>query len=382
MSKRWDIFCHVVDNYGDVGVCWRLAHQLVHEFALDVRLWIDDLAVLKKFRADIVLDAAQQISAGVTVCRWTPLLSQPVQAAEVVIEAFACELPEAYRAAMRARHSLWINLEYLSAERWVSDCHGLPSPQAGSLPKNGALKKFFFFPGFRADTGGVLGERDLPQRRRAWQGSPAAQAAFWQRLRIALPPSALRVSLFAYRTAPIEPLLRLWSAQMQPICCFVPEGQPLAAVARFFGEDLCAGAQCTRGALTVVALPFLSQEDYDCLLWCCDINFVRGEDSFVRAQWAARPLVWQIYAQDDGAHWPKLDAFLDLYCADPTPLPAAAALRNFWRAWNGDGNLEAAWMAYAEALSELSVVAEKWASRLEAGPNLAAALVQFCANHV
>ena len=24
----WDIFCQVIDNHGDVGVCWRLAREL------------------------------------------------------------------------------------------------------------------------------------------------------------------------------------------------------------------------------------------------------------------------------------------------------------------------------------------------------------------
>ena len=386
MNKRWDIFCHVVDNYGDAGVCWRLARQLANEFGLSVRLWIDDLVVLQKFRPDIALHRAQQSSAGVTVCHWTQPLPQPVDAADVVIEAFACQLPDAYLAAMRRRRPLWINLEYLSAERWVADCHGLPSPQADPSQKNAALKKFFFFPGFRSGTGGVLGERDLPQRRRAFQSAAHARAEFLRRLGVAVPPQAMRVSLFAYHDAPIEQLLRAWVAQSMPVFCFVPEGQPLAAVAKFFGvglagENLPVGAVRQTGALTVAVLPFLAQDDYDRLLWSCDLNFVRGEDSFVRAQWAGSPFVWQIYAQPERAHWPKLDAFLQLYCADLSPL-SATALRDMWYAWNGDGDIDTAWRAYAEALPALRTAAENWAARLEAGTNLAAALVQFCANQV
>ena len=381
MNKRWDIFCHVVDNYGDAGVCWRLAHQLASEFGLSVRLWIDDLAVLQKFRPDIALHRAQQSSAGVTVCHWTRPLPQPIEAADVVIEAFACELPDAYLAAMHSRHSLWINLEYLSAESWVAGCHGLPSPQAGSSQKNGVLKKFFFFPGFLPGTGGVLGERDLPQRRRALQSAPQAREEFLRRLGVEVPLHATRVSLFAYRDAPIEPLLRVWAAQSMPLFCFVPEGQPLAALTNFFGENLAVGAIRQAGALTVAVLPFLAQDDYDRLLWSCDINFVRGEDSFVRAQWAGLPFVWQIYAQPERAHWPKLDAFLQLYCADLPPL-SATALRDLWYAWNSDGDIDTAWRAYAEALPALRTAAENWAARLEAGTNLAAVLVQFCANQV
>lgn len=379
-SKRWDIFCHVIDNYGDAGVCWRLAQQLAHEFGLQVRVWIDDLAVLQKFCPDIALQRARQISAGVTVCHWTQPLPQPIEAAAVVIEAFACALPDEYLAAMRRQRSLWINLEYLSAESWVADCHGLPSPQGGSRHQSAALNKFFFFPGFRAGTGGVLGERDLPQRRRAFQCAEEGDV-FLRRWGAKVPPHATRVSLFAYRDAPIEPLLRAWSTQTAAIFCFVPEGQPLAAVSAFFGEDLSAGAIRTAGALTAIVLPFMSQDDYDRLLWSCDINFVRGEDSFVRAQWAGRPLVWQIYAQPERAHWPKLEAFLGLYCEGLSPL-SVTALRDFWYAWNGAGDIGAAWRAYTETLPALRAAAADWAVRLESGTNLAAALVQFCANQV
>jgi uncharacterized repeat protein (TIGR03837 family) len=80
--------------------------------------------------------------------------------------------------------------------------------------------------------------------------------------------------------------------------------------------------------LRVSLLPLLSQTDFDQLLWTCDLNFVRGEDSLVRALWAGRPFVWQIYPQDDGAHRPKLAAFLDALDAPPL-------LRNLHAQWNG-----------------------------------------------
>jgi uncharacterized repeat protein (TIGR03837 family) len=384
VNKRWDIFCHVIDNYGDAGVCWRLAQQLANEFDLSVRLWIDDLAALHKLHSSIVVNSAQQVIANVTVSRWHEPLPQPIQAADVVIEAFACELPETYRAAMQAHRSLWINLEYLSAESWVSDCHGLPSPQNSHMQSGGTLKKFFFFPGFLSNTGGVLGERDLPKRRRAFQSDPVSRNEFLRQLNIEPLSGSLWISLFAYRHAPIEALLNAWSQCATPILCLVPEGQPLSAVAKFCGEDLCVGAVRTRGALTIAVLPFLSQYDYDRLLWSCDLNFVRGEDSFVRAQWAARPFVWHIYAQEDEAHWPKLDAFLDIYCdIESSGGDSMPAMRDFWHAWNrGDDDMERAWRAYSEALPELLAAAEKWALRLESGTNLAAALVQFCANQV
>ena len=88
----------------------------------------------------------------------------------------------------------------------------------------------------------------------------------------------------------------------------------------------CAGAARTRGALTVRVLPFVPQDDYDRLLWACDVNFVRGEDSFVRAQWAGQPFLWHIYLQDENLHHVKLRAFLQRYAADADgPIDSLAA---------------------------------------------------------
>ena len=77
-------------------------------------------------------------------------------------------------------------------------------------------------------------------------------------------------------------------------------------------------------------LPWLTQPDFDRLLWACELNFVRGEDSLVRAVWAGAPFVWQAYPQHDGAHAAKVQALLAAMAAAPD----VAAL---WRAWNGIG---------------------------------------------
>ncbi|MGY2437472.1 elongation factor P maturation arginine rhamnosyltransferase EarP, partial [Escherichia coli] len=99
-----------------------------------------------------------------------------VEPAQVVVEAFACQLPASYIEAMTisGTHCLWLNLEYLSAEDWVAGCHGLPSPQPGGL------QKFFFFPGFVEGTGGLLREAYLLARRRSFQADAQAQQAFLQ----------------------------------------------------------------------------------------------------------------------------------------------------------------------------------------------------------
>jgi uncharacterized repeat protein (TIGR03837 family) len=376
-TRTWDIFCTVVDNYGDIGVCWRLARQLAAEHGLRVRLWVDDLASFARICPEIVPGRDSQHGHGVEV-RWWHEPFPAVSPADVVIEAFACNPPASYVAAMAARQPkpVWINLEYLSAENWVQGCHALPSPHP-SLP----LVKHFFFPGFVAGTGGLLAEEGLAQARDRFQRTSAEQADFWEALGVPAPREGeLQVSLFCYPHDGVAAMLRAWAAAPAPVRCFVPEGIATAALSAFFGAaHLAPGAILRKAGLEVRIFPFLDQDSYDRLLWACDLNFVRGEDSFVRAQWAARPLLWQIYPQKEGAHWPKLEAFLGLYCTG-LPQETAAALTRLWRAWNkGDGaEVEAAWMGYWEHSPGLRVHARRWGEQLAKTGNLTNNLAQFC----
>lgn len=338
-----DIFCAVIDNLGDAGVCWRLARQLATEHGWRVRLWIDDPAPIG------LMAPAQEV---VEVRRWEGGFAG-VAPADVVIEAFACTLPPAYVAAMQARPRppVWLNLEYLSAEDWVPGCHGLPSPHP-------PLVKHFFFPGFVPGTGGLIRERD--------HAVPPAPT-------ISTFSGPLEISLFCYANPQLPALLAAWRDGDRPITCHVCAGLPGRQVAAWLGADFPEGAAVRRGNLAVHALPFLPQADYDGLLAGCQLNFVRGEDSFVRAQWAARPFVWQAYPQAENVHLAKLDAFLRLYAkvgADGT------ALRGFFHAWNGDGVLD--WPAFAAQLPALAAAAPGWARQIAAQGDLATNLVRFC----
>lgn len=354
MQRNWDIFCRVVDNYGDIGVCWRLARQLAAEHGLKVRLWVDDLASLRPLCPEINLEQEQQSVSGVCLCRW-PADFPPSTVADVVLEAFACELPDNYRQAMLCRQPppRWINLEYLSAEAWVERCHAIASPQP-------PLSKYFFFPGFSPNTGGLLRESGLLVARDAWRST--------------LPPSPyFEISLFCYDNAPVGPLLDLWSQSTQAIRCRVPPGKPLAAVQHHLGGE----GPWQRGNLRVEPISFLRQEEYDHLLWSCDLNFARGEDSFVRAQWASQPFVWQIYPQQAGEHLAKLDAFLERYCA-ALPALAATAVRRFFHAWNVGQEVVEAWPDFLAHYRQLATHGKCWSQQLATQDDLVARLVKFC----
>jgi uncharacterized repeat protein (TIGR03837 family) len=298
----------------------------------------------------------------------------------VVIEAFACHLPDNHVRAMAARvpRPVWINLEYLSAEEWVAGCHGLPSPHP-RLP----LTKWFFFPGFAPGTGGLLREAGLLDAIRAFQSSPEAQTAFWRELGV--PPRQeqdLRISLFGYENRATAGLLRQWVAAPGPVHCLVPAGRIMEDVLHVFGRaDLAPGRHLVRGSLTVHCLPMLTQDRYDRLLWGCDCNFVRGEDSFVRAQWAGRPLVWQAYPQEGGAHRAKIEAFLARYCAG-LPEPVARDLRTLWVAWNEADAAAIDWWAWWRHRPTLEAHARRWTERLTPLGELAGNLVRFCSERL
>jgi uncharacterized repeat protein (TIGR03837 family) len=303
----WDLFCRVVDNFGDVGVCWRLAADLASR-GERVRLWIDDASALAWM--------APGGTRGVTVHAWHDSEAAGVTPGDVVVEAFGCEPPGAFVLRMhgvRPHPPTWINLEYLSAESYVERSHRLPSPQFQGLGQG--LTKWFFYPGFTPATGGLLREPGLAGQRQAFEPAP------WLRAHGIEPRGGERLaSVFCYPNPALPSLLS--SLGDRPTLVLLAGSSPEPT------GPLPGGVRCQR-------LPFLTQAGYDRLLWSCDLNFVRGEDSFVRAQWAGRPFVWQIYPQHDGAHGRKLDAFLDRF-------PPVPGLRSLWHAWNGLGEWPAA----------------------------------------
>jgi len=372
LKTTWDIFCRVIDNFGDIGITWRLARQLALEYDQSVRLWVDDLSAFVRLCPNANPKADSQWQSGVQICRW-PLNGQAIEPAQIVIEAFACRLPDFIEAAIAdGAGRLWLNLDYLSAEDWIEGCHGLPSPQT-----NGAVK-YFFFPGFAEQSGGLLRERDLLQQRRAFQQNQTAQDNFLAKLGVVRHRPARLISLFTYENFQLVDWLQALVQDSRPTQLLVPEGRILHSLQNGLSiASLQAGKSLQRGQLSLHILPFVAQEDYDRLLWCCDFNLVRGEDSFLRAQWAGRPMLWHIYPQQDNAHQVKLEAFLALYLRH-MPVDSAAALADFWRNWNDGKPLATCWQRLFAHWPPLQIHAEHWASEQASQADLAAKLVQFC----
>ncbi len=220
----------------------------------------------------------------------------PPELPDVVVQAFSCELPDRYlNSILVTTHKpILIHLEYLSAEPWVADFHGKPSPNAHGL------QKYFFFPGFQPNTGGLLLD-PIPEKEQ--EPRPKSLQAIWPHSR------SKKISIFSYPGAPIKEWLAGLNQLQEPCDIFLA-----------FGNAELLNLQHHQWPnLNLISMPFIPQDDYDWLLAHCDFNIVRGEDSFVRAQLVGKPFIWNIYPQDDGAHLTKLKAFLDLYLAGIDP---------------------------------------------------------------
>ena len=356
--RQWDIFCKVIDNFGDIGVCWRLSADLA-ERGERVRLWVDDASALRWM--------APAGAAGVEVLPWAQSVESTAVAAllasqpgDVLVEAFGCDIPPEFlvlwvsQPARSEPVRCWLNLEYLSAESYVERCHAMPSlvshgPAAG-------WTKWFFYPGFTPMTGGLLREPGRLQDMADFEAADGHERQQHDSPR-------LRVALFCYEPPALAALLAEWSRHGlagQPIELLVTAGRTAQAVKAVLSQSKADPEQ-----LNITWLPWLSQTEFDHLLWRCDLNFVRGEDSVLRALWAGKPFVWSIYPQDDGAHLPKLEAFLQ-------QLDAPASLKAFHRAWNTDGGKLVApsataladWRHHAKAARTALLKQEDMTSRL------------------
>jgi uncharacterized repeat protein (TIGR03837 family) len=337
---KWDIFCNVVDNFGDIGVCWRLACNLAAR-GQTVRLWVDDVSALAWM--------APQGCAHVEVIECKNGLPKDViyELGNVLVDTFDCEFAIFLIAAqaintmdngkispkISPKQPVWLNLEYLTAESFAERAHTLPYVHHSGAAEGWTQR--YFYPGFNARTGGLLRETDLFERQQAFDRSAWLAGLKCEVSDYSQPDSinttlahSQHISLFCYEPDALEALIDQLSANEIPTCLLVTHGRAAAAVkAVLEHKKQHQPAYLLPKQLSILYLPQLTQVDYDHLLWSCDLNFVRGEDSLVRAIWAAKPFIWQVYPQHDGAHHAKLDAFLEM-------MDAPASLKAAHQAWN------------------------------------------------
>ena len=364
-KSKWDIFCNVVDNFGDIGVCWRLACNLAARGKV-VRLWVDDVSPLAW------MAPGGYVNVEVINCKNGIPKDTNLDLGDVLLDTFDCEFAinliasQAINTPVNAENGsvlahltavrpVWLNLEYLTAESFAERAHTLPYVHHSGAAL-GWIQRYFY-PGFNERTGGLLREADLLERQKAFdrgvwlnhlfKQNYAGEPSFPRRRESMTATGDSRqrgndgaldvkntrfISMFCYEPAALEVLIDQLAAGETPTCLLVTAGRATNAVKAILEEKKrLKPTYLLPKVLSIVCLPQLSQTNYDHLLWSCDLNFVRGEDSLVRAIWAAKPFIWQIYPQHDGAHHAKLDAFL-------TMMEAPTSLKTAHMAWNASAD--------------------------------------------
>ncbi|UOO75964.1 elongation factor P maturation arginine rhamnosyltransferase EarP [Neisseria sp. Dent CA1/247] len=295
------LFCNVIDNFGDIGVSWRLAKMLTRELGWQVHLWVDDTAALRALCPD--LPATPCTHQHITVRAWQAERADGLDNApppHIVIETFACDLPPDVSAVIRRQRPLWLNWEYLSAEDSNEKLHALPSPQADGL------QKYFWFMGFSERSGGLLREQDYETHCRFDEHT--------LRQTLKLPTKTTpEWLLFGYHSPVWAEWFVMWQQAEQPLTLLLA-GNPIidslkkagAIPPHALNSD---GSIFQTASVRLVKIPFIPQSGFDRLLHLSDGLIIRGEDSFVRAQFAAKPFLWHIYPQEESVHIDKLHAF-------------------------------------------------------------------------
>jgi uncharacterized repeat protein (TIGR03837 family) len=189
--------------------------------------------------------------------------------------------------------------------------------------------------------------------------------------------NSLKISLFCYPQANVPSLLAGLQNLDQAVTLFYPASLLHSTAELFPDFARGAGLSLKKQNITVQPIPFLSQANYDRLLWSCDCNFVRGEDSWVRAIWAGQAFIWQPYIQEEGTHLKKMQAFLDRYNQQASP-ELSKLLSAAHYAWSDaqahDSNI---FIELMQALSLAKQHALAEANRLAKQPDLLSKLLSF-----
>lgn len=368
LGKRIWLFCRVIDHYGDAAIAWRLARILAHEMRCVVSLFIDDLQTLHALHPAVKENHQQQVCDGISILFWDKDIHFRLpEKTDCVIEMFACTLPESVCQIIVQENALWLNWEYLTAEEWALSVHGLPS-----LQNNGSTK-YFYLMGFDKNSGGLLREKTYTKWQQHFSGSLKEQANF--RLHHGLPEKNNKqiFLIFSYSSDVYFRWLSIISHLNKDKWEVWLAGNNQILMNEIKKHPTCAQMEINN-------IPFVAQTDFDALLTLCDMAVVRGEDSFVRAQYAALPFFWHIYPQAEQAHLPKLAAFwqqipfVDKALADAHQ---ALSLELNSGVFLSEQDCQASWKILLERLPEWQKSMRQWQKYLFSQPSACEKLAYF-----
>lgn len=363
MSNKSLIVCHltckVIDFFGDIGVAWRIAKQLKIDFNIEVHLLVDDLVTTKRLIPSIDLSLQKQTINGINICHCdfsedsTSLPPPP----DFLFNVFNIDLPHSYKTLIKRKKSKYIVIEYLSAEPWVDNFHLKPSidPQSG-------LIKTYFYPGFTNQTGGLIREKGLFLRREAFDQSRRKKLI----QSLGGDPNLYSISLFYYPIQKIEVFLDVIDHINKPAQFFIPQ----------YLFDLLK-LKNNYQFIHIIPYPFLNHDDFDNLLWSCDLNFVRGEDSWTRAIWAGKPFIWQPYIQENNIHLIKLKAFLKRYY-EACDQDLSEILIKIHNDWSNNKFNEVLWRDFFKQQARLEAFVLKQSHHYFKEASFVESLVDYC----
>ena len=363
MNNKSPIVCHlickVIDFFGDIGVAWRIAKQLKVDFNVEVHLLIDDLLTAQRLIPSIDISFQKQTIDGIFIyrCDFSEDSTSLPPPPNFVFNLFNIDLPHIYKTLIKRNKSKYIAIEYLSAEPWVDNFHLKPSID----PKSGLIKTFFY-PGFTNQTGGLIREKGLFLRRTNFDKSKRKKVI----QSLGGNPNLYSISLFYYPIQKIEVFLDAIDHLKKTIQFFIPQ----------YLFDLLR-LESTYQSINIIPYPFLNHDDFDDLLWSCDLNFVRGEDSWIRAIWAGKPFIWQPYIQENNIHLIKLKAFLKRYC-EGCDQDLSEVLIKMHDDWSNNKFNEVLWHSFFKLQPQLEAFALKQSHHYFKEPSFLESLVDYC----
>lgn len=361
-----DLFCSVIDNYGDIGVCYRLAKELARN-KVEISLYVDDLPTFKKICPQILPTQNIQYlnDDNILVKKWVTD-DYSYEPSNVVIEAFACNISPSFTDKF-TNSTIWINLEYLSAEKWVESCHKLPSLQ------NNGVKKFFFFPGFTPNTGGINFENNFCKI-----SSKLAKDFVINKFELSPDIKDFFMCLiFTYENENLFPLIENIIKYKKKVIFLIPDSRSAVYLKT---SPLLQKFKLIYSNIIFHFFPMISQDEFNYIIKASDFNIVRGEDSICQAIMSGKPFIWHIYKQKENAHIDKIKAFLEEYCLDLSS-PIANVFKNAFITFNtitNNYNLEySSFSDFMIKYEEICSYSEKKTAKLFNNRNLCSNLLRF-----
>ena len=364
------ILCKVVDNFGDIGVVYRLARALSDLRAeLNLTLVVSNLESFHKMASQI--DPNKDVQEFKYKNSTWKILNWHLDNAEcrmlnaecafnfsIILECFQCGRPDWLENILFSQDFTQevqiLNIDYLTAEDYAEEFHLLKS---GTRKTN--IRKRFFMPGFTQKTGGLIINEEAHSRNEETE-------------------EEFKMFFFAYEDdcSAIVKGISDFQSQMRSskkdfsVCIYLADGKSSAP----FEEAW----KSSGSPFKIIKLPFMQQEEFDTFILTMNFLFIRGEDSLARACLSGLPFVWQAYKQDENYQLVKVNALLD-QMKDYFPAKEFQAIQNFWKNYNDYENptqsAQLTELLISSAMQKNKMGFQNFAEKLHKNGNLAAHLL-------